>query len=52
MEVVLNFEYLRGCQNEMVVKEVTVAGEIVSETFRFEPPCYMASHGSAENVLN
>ena len=52
MEVVLDLEYLRGRQNEMVVKEAAVAGENVSETFRFEPPCYMAPHGSVEKGLN
>ena len=50
--VIIDFEYLRGRQNEMVVKEAAVAGENVSESFRFEPPYYMAPHGSVENGLN
>ena len=50
--LVIDFEYLRGRQNEMVVKEAAVAGENVSESFRFEPPYYMAPHGSPENGLN
>ena len=38
IEVVIDFEYLRGRQNEIVVKEVSVAGENVSDSFRFESP--------------
>ena len=29
-----------------------MAGENISESFRFEPPYYMAPHGSVENWLN
>ena len=36
--VVIDFEYLKGRQNEMVVKEAAVAGGNISESFRFEPP--------------
>ena len=36
--VVIDFEYLKGRQNEMVVKEAAVAGKDISESFRFEPP--------------
>ena len=36
----------------MVVKEASVAGVNVSDLFRFEPPYYMAPHGSVENGLN
>ena len=50
--VVLDFEFLRGRQNEMVVKEAAVAGDNVSDSFRFEPPYYMAPHGSVERGLN
>ena len=50
--VVIDFEYLKGRQNEMVVKEAAVAGENISESFRFEPPYYMAPHGSVESGLN
>ena len=50
--VVIDFEYLKGRQNQMVVKEAAVAGGNISESFRFEPPYYMAPHGSAENGLN
>ena len=36
--VVVDFEYLRGRQNEIVVKEVSKAGENFSDPFRFESP--------------
>jgi len=38
MEVVIDFEFLRGRQNEIVVKELSVAASNVSETFRFKSP--------------
>ena len=52
MEVVIDFEYLRGRQNEIIVKEEAVAGENVSDSFRFESPYHMAPHGSTKNGLN
>ena len=52
MEVVIHFEFLRGRQNEIVVKELAVAGKNVSESFRFESPYAMAAHSSDENELN
>ena len=52
MGVVIDFEYLRRCQNEIVVKEVCVAGENVRDLFRFESPYHMAPHGSDVNGLN
>ena len=52
MEVVIDFEFMWGRQNEIVVKEASVAGENVDESFRFEPPYYMAPLGSVENGLN
>jgi len=36
--VVMDFECLKGKQNEMVVKEAAVAGENIRESFRFETP--------------
>ena len=51
MEVVIDFEFLRGRQNEIVVKKLSVAAA-VSETFRFKSPYNMASQGSDENRLN
>jgi hypothetical protein len=52
MEAVIDFEYLRGRQNEIIVKELAVAGKNVSESFRFESPYTMTAHGSEENGLN
>jgi len=51
-EDVIDFEFLRGRQNETVVKELCVASTIASETFRFKPPHKMADHGSIENGIN
>ena len=51
MEVVIYFEYLRGRQKQVVVKEVSVAGENVSDSFRYENLYYMAPHGCDENGL-
>jgi len=52
MEVVIDFEFFRGLQNEIVVKELSVAVANVPETFRFKSPYNIASHGSDENGLN
>ena len=38
MELVIDFEHLSGRLNEIVVKEGSVAGKNVSDSFRFEPP--------------
>ena len=51
-EAVIDYEFLRGRQNETVVKELCVASAIASETFRFNPPYKMAYHGSVENGIN
>ena len=50
--VIIGFEYLWGRQNEMVVNEASVVGENDSDSFRFEPPYYMAPHGSVDYGLN
>ena len=52
MEVVIDFEYLKGRQNEIVVKELSVASRNGSDSFRFKSPYNMATHGSDENGLN
>jgi hypothetical protein len=52
MEVVIDFEFLCGYQNEIIIKELAVAGKNVSESLRFESPYAMAAHGSDENGLN
>jgi len=48
----MDFEFLRGLQNETVVKELCVAGAAASETFRFKIPYKMSDHDSSENGLN
>jgi len=52
MEVVIEFKFLRGRQNEIVVTELSVVAANVSENFRFKSPYIMTSHGSDENGLN
>jgi len=42
---VIDYEALRGRQNEEVVKEVSVAAENVIETFHFKSPYTMTVHG-------
>jgi len=49
---VIDYEALRGRQNEEVVKEVSVAAENVIETFHFKPPYTMTAQGSDKNVLS
>jgi hypothetical protein len=49
---VIDYEVLRGRQNDEVVKEVSVAGENVIETFHFKSPYPMTAHGSDENGLS
>jgi len=51
-EAVFDYEFLRGRQNETVVKEFCVASAGASETFRFKPSYKMADHGSTENGIN
>ena len=48
----IDYEFLRGRQNETVVQELCVASAAASETFRFKSPYKMANHGSLENGLN
>ena len=38
MEVVIDFEYLKGRQNDIVVKELSVASRNVTDSFRFKSP--------------
>jgi len=52
MEVIRDFEFLRGRQYQIVVKELSVAAANVSETFRFKSPYNVASHSPDENGLN
>jgi hypothetical protein len=48
---VIDFEFLRGRQNETVVKELRLASATASVTFRFKSPYKMADHGSSENGI-
>ena len=52
MEVLIDFEFLRGRQGEIVVKELSVAANKMIDSFRFKSPYSMTSHGSDENGLN
>jgi len=52
MEVVIDFEFLRGRQSEIVVKELSVAAKNMIDSFRFKSPYSMTLHGSDENGLN
>ena len=52
MEVVIDFEFLRGRQGEIVVKELSVAANDMIDSFRFKSPYSMTSHGSDENGHN
>jgi len=51
-EVVIDFEFLRGWQNETIVKELCVTSAADSETFHFKSPYKMANHVSSEISLN
>ena len=48
----IDFEVLRGRQNEEIIKEVSVAAENVIETFHFKSPYPMTAHGCEENGLS
>ena len=45
----IDYVFLRGRQNETVVKEMCVANAAASEKIRFMSPYKMANHGSSEN---
>jgi len=51
-EVVIDYEFFRGLQNETVVKELSVASAAAFETFRFKSHYQMADHGLSENGVN
>jgi hypothetical protein len=52
MEVVIDYEFLKGQNDEVVIKEVGLAADNVVQTFHFKSPYKMASHGDVENGLN
>ena len=51
-EAVIEFEFLRGRQNETVVKELCVTSATAIWTFRFKNPYMMAVHGSSVYGIN
>ena len=52
MEVVINFEFLKGRQGEIVVKGLSVAANNTNDSFHFKNLYTMTSHSSDENWLN
>ena len=52
MEVVIDYEFLRGNQDEVIVKELSLAAKNIIHTFHFQSPYGMTPHGSDENGLN
>jgi len=52
MEVVIDYEQLSGTQNETIIKEMSIAGDNVLESFQFLSPKVMRPHGNTENGLN
>jgi len=52
IEIVIDYEQLRGTQNETVIKELYIAGDNILEIFQFLSPYVMRSHGDSENGLN
>ena len=48
MEVVIDFEFLRGSTNEIIEKELSIAAANVSDSFRFKSPYPMTPNGSVE----
>jgi len=49
---VIDFEFLRGRQNETVLKELCVASATSSETYRFKGHYKLADNGSSENGIH
>ena len=52
MEVVIHYEFLNGNQDEIIIKELSLAAKNVFHTFHVQSPYGMTSHGSDENGLN
>ena len=52
MEVAIDYEQLSGTQNETVIKELSIAGDNIFETFQFLSPYGMRLHGGSENGIN
>jgi hypothetical protein len=51
MGFVIDYEQLSGTQNETIVKELSIAGENVLETFQFESIA-IRPHGDTEKRSN
>jgi hypothetical protein len=49
MGVVIDYEFLTGLGDDTIVKELSIAGHGVFNTFLFQSPYAMHPHGSAEN---
>ena len=52
MEVVIDYEYLKGEKCETVVKDLSVPAKDVLQTFHFRSSYHINPHGSEENGLN
>jgi hypothetical protein len=52
MEVVVDYEILKGMGNNPIVKELSAAAKYVFQPFHFQSPYAMHTHGDAENGLN
>ena len=52
IEVVVGYESLTGRQNERVIKELSITGENVLETWHFQSSYAMRPHGDEEKGLN
>ena len=52
MDFVIDFEFKRGRQNEIVFKELSVAAKNMVDSFRVRSPYRITSHSSDENGLN
>ena len=52
MEVVIDYESLKGLNGDDVIKEVSLAANHALQTFHFASPYKMAAHGDTENGIN
>ena len=52
MEIVIDYEYLRGAKGEIIVKELSLATKDVLHTFNFRNPYPMNLHGPEKCGLN
>ena len=48
MEVAIDFEYLKGSQDEFIIKEILIAGKNTLHTLHFPSTYDMNPHGYAE----